>query len=155
MRSRFLILVAILIIAGGLAYTLWGGLEQNLVYFVTPTELIQKGEAAIGNPVRLGGVVAKGSLHVTESEVNFYIADDDHRVPVVSHATPPQMFQEGIGVVVEGALQKDKKFLAERLMVKHGNEYRPPQEGKMPQQIYKQLVSPSPSPSPQRGEGKT
>ncbi|MDO8461968.1 MAG: cytochrome c maturation protein CcmE [Deltaproteobacteria bacterium] len=140
MKKKILILLGVVLIAGGLAYTLWGGLEQNLVYFVTPTELIQKGDAAIGNPVRLGGVVAEGSLHVTESEVNFQIADDHHRVSVVSHVTPPQMFQEGIGAVVEGALQKDKKFLAERLMVKHGNEYRPPEEGKMPQQIYQQLL---------------
>ena len=49
------------------------------------------------------------------------------------------MFQEGIGVVVEGALRADGKFNAERLMVKHGNEYRPPEEGEMPQEIYKSL----------------
>lgn len=58
--------------------------------------------------------------------------------------TPPQMFQEGIGAVVEGALNPDGTFEANRLMVKHGNEYRPPKEGEMPQQIYQQLRQENP-----------
>ncbi|MBI1909161.1 MAG: cytochrome c maturation protein CcmE [Deltaproteobacteria bacterium] len=151
-----------ILIAGALGYALWGGLEENLVYFVTPTELLEKGDGAVGNPIRVGGVVDGGSVRVEGTQIHFILTDEKpSRIPVFTNTTPPQMFQEGIGVVVEGALQKDHRFYAERLMVKHGNEYRPPPEGKMPQQIYKQLISPSPSPrrgevpaEGQRGEGK-
>lgn len=132
-------IAAILAIVGITVYILWGGLEQNLVYFVTPTELVKKGPAAIGNPVRLGGVVAPGTVHFEKTVLTFNLTDDINSVPVVTTKTPPQMFQEGMGVVVEGMLSSDGKFAADRLMVKHGNEYRPPKEGQMPQEIYKAL----------------
>jgi len=133
---------AIFLIAGCLAYVLWGGLEQNVVYFVTPTELIGKGEGAIGNPVRLGGVVAEGTVRYESTTLSFDLKDDQKSVSVTTTRTPPQMFQEGLGVIVEGALQADGKFHADRLMVKHGNEYRPPKEGEMPQEIYRELRTP-------------
>ena len=143
-------IAAVVGIATIVAYILWGGLEQNLVYFVTPTELAKKGPAAIGNPVRLGGVVLGGTVHFESTTLTFDLTDDVHTVPVVTTKTPPQMFQEGMGVVVEGALGADGRFAADRLMVKHGNEYRPPKEGEMPQEIYKALQATSPDPSLQR-----
>lgn len=135
--------VVVSLMALGLAYVLWGGLEQNLVYFVTPTELINKGEKAVGNPVRLGGVVAPGTIHYEANILTFELTDDVGKVPVVTTKTPPQMFQDNMGVVVEGRLTQDGKFNAERLMVKHGNEYRPPKEGEMPREIYQQLKKPN------------
>ncbi len=139
-RKKFLV-VAIALMAAALAYVLWGGLEQNLVYFVTPTELLAKGKPAVGNPVRLGGVVVPGTIQYQDNILTFQIKDETHIVPVVTTNTPPQMFHDDIGVVVEGSLQADGRFNAERLMVKHGNEYRPPQEGEMPQEIYRELQS--------------
>jgi cytochrome c-type biogenesis protein CcmE len=138
-KKKFFTAAAVLIIASCLGYLLWGGLEQNLVYFVTPTELLAKGDKAIGNPVRLGGVVAANSVRFASNTLSFEIADDHNKIPVETTKTPPQMFQEEMGVVVEGELRPDRKFNAERLMVKHGNEYRPPKEGEMPQEIYKAL----------------
>jgi len=137
--KKIFIAAAVLLIGVGLAYVLWGGLEKNLVYFVTPSELLAKGEKAVGNPVRLGGVVSPDSIHFEANLLSFQITDDHRSVPVVTTKTPPQMFQEGMGVVVEGALRPDGKFDAERLMVKHGNEYRPPEEGEMPKEIYREL----------------
>lgn len=136
------LIVALIVIALGIGYVLWGGLEQNLVYFVTPTELQAKGTSAVGNPVRLGGVVADGTVQFDANTLTFIVSDDHHRIPVITSTTPPEMFHEGIGVVVEGALQADGIFHADRLMVKHGNEYRPPAEGEMPQQIYRELRTP-------------
>lgn len=132
-------LLAVVIILAGLGYLLRGGLEKNIVYFVTPSELTAKGPQAVGNPVRLGGMVVKGSIQTNAGIITFRISDEHQTIPVVTTKTPPQMFQEGIGVVVEGALKADGQFEADRLMVKHGNEYRPPKEGEMPQEIYKQL----------------
>ncbi len=138
-KSKIVLLSAVIIIVAALGYVLWGGLEQNLVYFVTPTELLAKGEKAIGNPVRLGGVVVPGTVNFASNLLTFELTDDKKNIPVTTTTTPPQMFREGMGVVVEGKLLADGKFGADRLMVKHGNEYRPPKEGEMPREIYKEL----------------
>ena len=138
MKKLFTLAAGLLILLG-LGYLLWGGLEKNLVYFVTPSELLAKGDKAVGNPVRLGGVVSPGTVHFESSILTFQLTDDHKTVPVATTKTPPQMFREGMGVVVEGSLQSDGAFHADRLMVKHGNEYRPPKEGEMPQEIYKEL----------------
>ncbi len=139
MSRRLLIGFAVLTIIGGLVYLVWGGLEKNMVYFVTPSELLGKGRGAIGQSVRLGGVVVSGSLETKDGLITFNLSDDHRTIPVITTKAPPQMFQEGIGAVVEGALRPDGRFEAARLMVKHGNEYRPPKEGEMPQEIYKEL----------------
>lgn len=146
--KTILSLWAIIIIAGVLFYILWGGLEKNIVYFVSPTELVEKGKGAIDNPVRLGGVVAKGSLKDQESVISFDLTDDVNVISVITTKTPPEMFQEGIGIVVEGAMRADGKFHADRLMVRHGSEYKPPKEGEMPQDIYQDLQRKKPSPNP-------
>ena len=106
---------------------------------MTPSELLAKGKEAVGNPVRLGGVVVAGSVAHYDGLISFTVSDDHQEVAVVTTKAPPQLFQEGIGVVVEGALRPDGKFEAERLMVKHGNEYKPPKEGELPREIYKSL----------------
>ncbi|MBI4238387.1 MAG: cytochrome c maturation protein CcmE [Deltaproteobacteria bacterium] len=141
-RTLFTLLL-IALIGGGLGYVLWGGLEQNLVYFVSPTELQAKGAAAVGNSVRLGGMVAKGSIQFNANVLTFLVTDTATQIPVVTTKAPPEMFQEEMGVVVEGALEADGHFRAERLMVKHGNEYRPPDEGEMPQELYKSIHQPA------------
>ena len=142
--KMFLTIIAILVILAGLGYLLRGGIEKNIVYFVTPSELLAKGPQAVGNPVRLGGMVASRSIQKNAGVTTFTLYDEHHSIPVVTTKTPPQMFQEGIGAVVEGALKADGKFEADRLMVKHGNEYRPPKEGEMPQEIYRQLRQENP-----------
>lgn len=142
--KTFFTILAIIIILGGLGYLLRGGIEKNIVYFVTPSELKAKGASAVGNPVRLGGMVEAGSIQSNNGVITFRLSDDKASIPVVTTKTPPQMFQEGIGVVVEGALKADGQFEADRLMVKHGNEYRPPKEGEMPREIYRQLKQENP-----------
>lgn len=140
--KTFLTIVAVLIILGGLGYLLRGGIEQNIVYFVTPSELLAKGDLGYDHAVRLGGSVKKGSI-VWDGEairLQFLLTDGSQEISVVSHATPPQMFQEEMGVVVEGKLLKSGTFEADRLMVKHSNEYRPPKEGEKPEILYKDLV---------------
>lgn len=138
-RKQIFSIAAVLLIVLGLSYILWGGLEQNLVFFVTPSELVAKGKGAVGNPVRLGGVVSPGTVRQEGNLLSFDLKDEHNSVPVMTTKTPPQMFHEGMGVVVEGALQADGRFDAQRLMIKHGNEYRPPKEGEIPQEIFKSL----------------
>ena len=129
-------------IVGALSYLIFGKLEKNLVYFVTPTELLSKGEAALNQPVRLGGMVKKGSIHweASTTTLQFVLTDGAKDIAVTSHQTPPQMFQETMGVVVEGKLVAGGTFDTERLMVRHSNEYHPPKTGEKPAIIYKEIA---------------
>ena len=108
-----------------------GGIGQNLVYYWGPTELRAAGDKAIGATIRLGGLVKKGTLvrQADGSTLEFDVIDrPGGSVHVVTHSVPPQMFREGIGVVVEGTMTPAGHFESRRLMVSHSNEYRAPDD---------------------------
>ena len=131
---------AVVLVAFG--YLVWGGLGGNLVYFLTPKELLAKGQKAVGQSVRLGGLVEAGTVHwnADTRELRFRLMDEDSAsVQVLSVGVPPQMFTEGQGVVVEGFYTADGVFKSQKVMVKHNNEYRAPAPGKHPAEYYKQL----------------
>ncbi|MDZ4224412.1 MAG: cytochrome c maturation protein CcmE [bacterium] len=142
MQKKLVLILGIVIIAGALGYLAFGKLENNIVYFVTPSELLAKGEVAFGKPVRLGGMVKKGTIEwdAQNTLLQFQMNDGTKEIAIISHETPPQMFQDEMGVVVEGKLSPDGTFQADRLMVRHSDEYRPPKEGEKPAVIYKDLV---------------
>lgn len=142
MSKKIGLILASLIILGGIGYLLFGKLEQNLVYFLTPKELLAKGKSALDKPVRLGGTVKTGTIqwNPEATTLQFVLTDGSQEISIQSRATPPQMFQEEMGVVVEGKLLTAGFFQADRLMVKHSNEYHPPKEGQKPAVIYKELV---------------
>ena len=125
------------------AYLVWGGIGNNLVYFLTPTELLAKGSSVYGSSVRLGGIVAPGSIkwNADTHELRFRLEDagSPATIDVVSTGLPPQMFSEGIGAVVEGVWTPDGVFHSHNLMVKHSNEYRAPPPGSKPAEYYRQL----------------
>ena len=108
-----------------------GGIGQNLVYYWGPTELRAAGDKAVGATIRLGGLVKKGSLvrQTDGSTLEFDVIDrPGGSVHVVTRSVPPQMFREGIGVVVEGTMTPAGHFESRRLMVSHSNEYRAPDD---------------------------
>jgi cytochrome c-type biogenesis protein CcmE len=119
---------ALVIAAFGFILITAGGIGRNLVYYWGPTEVHAAGVAAVGATIRLGGLVAPGSVKFTagSSLLEFDVTDATDTVHVRSTGIPPQMFREGIGVVVEGTMTRDGYFASDRLMVKHGNEYRAP-----------------------------
>lgn len=143
-RTKRLGLVAgLVVILGGFGYLLYGGIGQNLVYFVSPEELHAKGDAAWDTPLRLGGQVVPGSVqwNAEELDLRFLLRDGDYEVTVRSRGAPPQMFRDGIGVVVEGRLLAGGEvFESTNLMVKHSNEYRAPEEGSQPHELYQTLI---------------
>lgn len=134
--------IGLVVILAGFGYLAWGGLGDNLVYFVTPTELAERGDSGVDAPVRLGGMVAPGSVSWNPDalDLRFRLTDGARTYHVKASGAPPQMFREGIGVVVEGRLREDGEFHATNLMVKHSNEYRAPAEGKRPEQLYGDLI---------------
>ena len=131
MSRRAFTVVAIVVAAGALVFLAIGGLGDNLVYYWSPTELATSGPS--GAVVRLGGQVKDKSIERRGgSEIDFVVTDGAHDIKVHSRAVPPQMFREGIGVVIEGVLGPDGVFESERIMVKHGNEYQAPKPGEKP-----------------------
>jgi cytochrome c-type biogenesis protein CcmE len=108
-----------------------GGINKNLVYYWTPTDLYANGDKAYGATIRLGGMVSPGSIHnrAGVSGVDFDVHDAGRVVHVKSNGVPPQMFRENIGVVVEGTMTRGGYFQCNRLMVSHNNEYRAPKAG--------------------------
>jgi cytochrome c-type biogenesis protein CcmE len=108
-----------------------GGIGKNLVYYWGPTELKNAGEKAIGATIRLGGLVADGSIRQGEgaSGVEFDVVDRHGGLTHVKcRGVPPQLFRERIGVVVEGTMTRAGHFEGHRLMISHGNDYRAPTE---------------------------
>ena len=130
MRKRLFGVVAILVAAIGLGIVMFADLGENLVYYWSPTELRAQENAGEAT-VRLGGLVVPGSIDHDPgaSTLRFEVTDGTTTVSVHSDGNPPQMFREGIGVVVEGQLQPDGVFHTDRVMVKHSNEYEAPGEG--------------------------
>ena len=137
-RNRLLALAALLLGGVGLSFVAFGNLGENLVYYWSPSEMLAQGERAYGPTIRLGGVVKPGSIqwNAEHTTLHFQVATD-HKpesvaVTVRSTEVPPQMFREGIGVVVEGTFDKSQVFSSNRLMVNHSNEYRAPKPGEEP-----------------------
>lgn len=129
--TRSLIIGSALII-GVVGVLIYQGLSNNLVYYITPSELLAK-QNIIGQSFRLGGQVRPGSVQLNPKTrfLRFMLQDPKASVEVVSHDLPPQMFRAGIGVVVEGTYT-GKLFSATNLMVKHSNAYRAPKPGQTP-----------------------
>lgn len=108
-----------------------GGINDNLVYYWTPTDLHAAGDKAYGATIRLGGMVSAGSIrpHAGTTGVEFDVNDGARVVHVKTNGVPPQMFRDGIGVVVEGTMTRGGTFESHRLMVSHNNEYKAPADG--------------------------
>jgi cytochrome c-type biogenesis protein CcmE len=140
-RNRVIMAVALLVAAAGFGFIAFSNLGENLVYYWSPGEMKAQGEKAYGATIRLGGVVKAESIvwSSDKTHLSFQVADN-HKpeapfVKVESNEIPPQMFREGIGVVVEGTYAKSGVFSSNRLMVNHSNEYRPPKDDEAPKDM--------------------
>jgi cytochrome c-type biogenesis protein CcmE len=118
-------MIGALVVAGTAFAVIAGtGINENLVYYWTPSDLVANGEKAYGATIRLGGMVAPASIEkLGGSAVAFVVHDGKSRVKVRTSTVPPQMFRENIGVVVEGTMVKGGEFQSTRLMVSHDNNY--------------------------------
>jgi cytochrome c-type biogenesis protein CcmE len=143
--KRAWILGGAAVIVAVFAWLLFGGLEKNVVFFLTPQELLAKGNEGVGVPVRLGGLVKPGSVKwdAQALDLRFTVTDGAREMQVHSTGAPPQMFRDGMGVVVEGRVGRAGVFEATNLLVKHSNEYRAPKPGEEAHEKYKTLIKQS------------
>ncbi|MCS7217977.1 MAG: cytochrome c maturation protein CcmE [Thermus sp.] len=136
MRTKYVL--GVLLILGALGYMVFGGLGRNLVYFLTPSEYLQDQSRYQNRPVRLGGLVKEGTVRYDKDrlELRFTLTDGVAEVPVVHRGTPPGMFKEGQGVVVEGRF-REGVFQGSNLLVKHSESYQAPKAGWTPEEVRK------------------
>lgn len=115
-------MLALLALAGGLVLKAF---RQNLVFFVTPSEIV-RGEAPAGSRFRLGGLVEPGSVQRNGSDIRFTVTDGARAVAVSYRGPVPDLFREGKGVVAQGRLA-GLQFVADEVLAKHDENYMPPE----------------------------
>ena len=127
-----------LVIVAAIAYLIWSGVSQSVVYFVTPSELLAA--PVPSKTYRLGGLVQAGSLkwEPKSLDLSFTISDGKASVPVRHKGPAPDLFAEGRGAVVEGSWTKDGYFKSSLILAKHSEEYKAPHDGAQPG--YKELM---------------
>ena len=125
---RALALIAGLGLVGGASALVLNAFSSNMVFFFTPTQ-VARHEAPRGRSFRVGGLVEVGSLQREPQglALRFVVTDGAHRVPVRYVGLPPDLFQEGKGVVAQGQVGIDGLFLAEQVLAKHDENYMPPE----------------------------
>lgn len=115
--------LAFLALAAGIALT---ALEDNIVFFRSPSELAAK-PAPAGEPLRIGGLVAEGSVTRDGLRADFQVTDLAHQIDVTYQGMLPDLFREGQGVVAEGRFNDEGKFIADTVLAKHDETYMPPE----------------------------
>jgi cytochrome c-type biogenesis protein CcmE len=127
-QRRLIFVLAGLVLLAGAAAIVLDVLSDNLVFFYSPTDLATK-DVPTGRRLRLGGLVADGSVHKAADgkSVTFDVTDKAHQVMVTYTGALPDLFREGQGVVVEGVRERNGNIVASSVLAKHDERYMPPE----------------------------
>jgi len=123
-RAAFILLVLISLVL--IIYLSLKTLEDNVVYFLSPTEIQNKEEIKKNEKVRVGGMVKKNSIKSYTNYISFILTDYKNEINVTYSGTIPNLFSEEKGVVAEGTLKDKNYFIANRILAKHDENYMPP-----------------------------
>ena len=102
-------------------------LEDNVLYFLSPTEIKEKQNLNLNKQIRIGGMVKKESIFVNNDEIKFIVTDLKNEIIVNFQGSIPNLFEEGKGVVAEGFIKDRKYFNATKILAKHDENYMPPE----------------------------
>jgi len=125
-RLRIFFVLIILVVLSLSVFLILKSLEDNVVYFKSPTEIKTLGEIE-KKKIRIGGMVKKSSIFVEEKELKFIVTDFKNEINVIYSGVIPNLFAEGKGVVAEGFLKDRSVFLATKILAKHDENYMPPE----------------------------
>ena len=125
-KLRFLFVSTILLILILTVFLVLKSLEENVVYFQSPSEIKSLTELT-NNKIRVGGMVKKNSISMNSNEVNFIITDFKNEINVTYSGAVPNLFEEGKGIVAEGVLKDRNFFSATKILAKHDENYMPPE----------------------------
>ena len=126
-KNRLSVFVAISLLSIILIVFIFKTLEDNVLYFYSPSEIEESNEINFNKNIRIGGMVKNGSVKTNKNEIEFVVTDYKNEIIVIYQGTVPALFSEGKGIVAEGKLQDKKFFLAKRILAKHDENYMPPE----------------------------
>ena len=130
-RSRIVFTIFLLMVSVAVVFLVLKSLEENVVYFFSPTELHNKEDISFNKKIRIGGLVKDGSVINNQTSINFIVTDLNNEIIVSYKGSVPNLFSEGKGVVAEGKLKDKKYFIADKILAKHDENYMPPEVSKI------------------------
>ena len=130
-RTRIVLTTFSLLALIVVVFVVLKSLEENIVYFFSPTELYNKEDIPFNKKIRVGGLVKDGSITNYQTSVNFIVTDLNNEIIVSYKGSLPNLFSEGKGVVAEGKLKDKKYFIADKILAKHDENYMPPEVSKI------------------------
>ena len=129
-KSRIFFLILSFVAAAMIIFIVLRSLEENVVYFLSPTEIYNKTNITFDKTIRIGGLVKTNSISKNETSIIFIITDLKKEIIVSYEGIVPNLFSEGKGVVAEGKLKDKKYFVASKILAKHDENYMPPEVSK-------------------------
>ena len=130
-ESRMIFLILLLLSATVIIFFIFKSLEENVVYFFSPTEIYDKPNISFNKKIRIGGLVKENSLSKSQKSIKFIITDLKNEIIVSYNGPVPNLFSEGKGVIAEGQLKDKKYFVANKILAKHDENYMPPEVSKI------------------------
>jgi len=129
-KSRIFFLILFFAAAAMIIFIVLRSLEENVVYFLSPTEIYNKTNITFDKTIRIGGLVKTNSISKNETSIIFIITDLKKEIIVSYEGIVPNLFSEGKGVVAEGKLKDKKYFVASKILAKHDENYMPSEVSK-------------------------
>ncbi|MAH53574.1 MAG: cytochrome c maturation protein CcmE [Candidatus Pelagibacter sp.] len=126
-KKRAILLTLLLLLSAVTIFLIFKSLEENIVYFFTPSEIYNKQNISFNKTIRIGGLVKENSISKEQNSVRFIITDFKKEIIVSYSGLIPNLFSEGKGVIAEGELKDKKYFIAENILAKHDENYMPPE----------------------------
>ena len=126
-KSRILLFLTLFILFTLIIFLILRSLEENVVYFLSPSEVYNKSDISFNKTIRIGGLVKTNSINEKEEVINFIITDLKNEIVVSYNGLVPNLFSEGKGVIAEGKLKDKKYFIADKILAKHDENYMPPE----------------------------
>ena len=126
-KKRASLLAVFLAVSVVSIFLILNSLNKNILYFKSPTEIKLSQDVDYNKRLRVGGMVKKNTLNITNQEIKFVITDFKNEIKVSFQGAVPNLFAEGKGVVAEGKLKDKKFFIADRILAKHDENYMPPE----------------------------
>jgi len=129
-KPRILFLIISLLISSLIIFLILKSLEENVVYFFSPSEIYNKPNISPDKKIRVGGLVKENSLLKEDTSIKFIITDLKNEIIVSYEGLLPNLFSEGKGVIAQGRLKDKKYFIADTILAKHDENYMPPEVSK-------------------------
>ena len=126
-KARIVFLVLLFLSATMIIFFILKSLEENVVYFFSPSEIYDKSNISLNERIRVGGLVKEDSISKDQTSIKFIITDLKKEIIVSYSGSVPNLFSEGKGVIAEGELIDKKYFVADKILAKHDENYMPPE----------------------------